>query len=163
MALLHLLLQVVVAAVCGVILGLDYELRGRPGGVRAHMLATVGAALFCMAGTNIAATPAETLRIVQGVASGVGFIGAATVLRGDGRIQGVANAASFWIAGALGCKVGLGDLIGALVIAVLVASLAKISCRLEGRWPRSAGSGPPSSSSDPEEQRSPSWPWQDRT
>ncbi|MCP3165516.1 MgtC/SapB family protein [Myxococcus qinghaiensis] len=71
----ELRIRLLVAGGAGIILGLPY--RKRPGGVRTHYLVTLGAALFRTSGANlVGAAPAKTLRIIQGVASGIGFVGA---------------------------------------------------------------------------------------
>ncbi|NVJ20506.1 MULTISPECIES: MgtC/SapB family protein [Myxococcus] len=104
----ELLIRLLVAGGAGIILGLPY--RKRPGGVRAHYLVTLGAALFCTSGANlVGAEPAETLRIIQGVASGIGFVGAASVLKKGSSIFGITTAASIWIAAAVGCEAALGS------------------------------------------------------
>ncbi|MFY2561205.1 MgtC/SapB family protein [Corallococcus terminator] len=123
----ELLIRLLVAGCAGIVLGLPY--RKRPGGVRAHYLVTLGAALFCTAGANLAgAEPAETLRIIQGVASGIGFVGAASVLKKGSAIFGITTAASIWIAAAVGCEAALGS----PVLAALVAPSISITSWLVG-------------------------------
>ena len=100
---LTILFRLLVAGACGALVGLQAQLLHRPGGLRAHALAGMGAAMFCLSGVELADKPGDIIRIVQGVASGVGFIGAASVLRHEQSIQGVASAASIWIAAAIGC------------------------------------------------------------
>src|SRR5689334_12080783 len=90
--------DLVAAGLAGGFLGAHYEYRRRPGGLRTHFVTAVGAAVFC-----IALLPADPGRAVQGVASGVGFIGAAAVLRNAASVRGITAAASVWTAAALGC------------------------------------------------------------
>jgi putative Mg2+ transporter-C (MgtC) family protein len=131
---LDVVLRLLVAAICGATVGLQVELRERPGGLRTHMLTTVGATAFCLTGASLANSQNESLRIIQGVASGVGFIGAASVLRDSGRVRGTATAASLWIAAAIGCQAGLGSVVIAIGLAVFTASLNAATVRLEHRW-----------------------------
>jgi putative Mg2+ transporter-C (MgtC) family protein len=119
-------LRLVVAALCGVATGVQFELRDMPGGIRTHVLTAVGAAAFCLTGASVAAAPVDAIRIIQGVASGVGFIGAAAVLRSDGRVRGTATAASLWITAAIGCQAGLGSIPIALGLAVF-ATIANVA------------------------------------
>jgi putative Mg2+ transporter-C (MgtC) family protein len=88
-----------------------------------HMLVSVGAALFCLTGTQVNADHKEYLRIIQGVASGVGFVGAASVLREGMSVRGINMAASIWTTAAVGCEVGFGEHLMALVLAPIVAAL----------------------------------------
>jgi putative Mg2+ transporter-C (MgtC) family protein len=128
----HVLVRLGVAAASGAIVGVQFELRGRPGGLRTHVLTSLAAAMFCMTGVSVASA-ADTLRVMQGVASGVGFIGAATVLRGaDRKVSGIANAASLWITAAVGCEAGLGSVRIALGVSVFVALLNGASLLVEG-------------------------------
>jgi putative Mg2+ transporter-C (MgtC) family protein len=120
------------AAGCGTLLGLHVGLRKRPGGVRTHIMTTLGAALFCITAESVAADdPASALRVVQGVASGVGFIGGSVVLRRGAIVQGLATGASLWIAAAIGCAAGFGKLITALACATFVAVIETASFYLE--------------------------------
>ncbi|WP_216669887.1 MgtC/SapB family protein, partial [Corallococcus exiguus] len=123
--------RLLVAGGSGMVLGLPY--RKRPGGVRAHYLVTLGAALFCISGANLMGTPAETLRIVQGVASGIGFVGAASVLKRGSAIFGITTAASIWIAAAVGCEAALGDLVRAACVAPSIALTSWLLGLLERR------------------------------
>jgi len=116
----ELLIRLLVAGGAGIILGLPY--RKRPGGVRTHYLVTLGAALFCTSGANlVGAAPAETLRIIQGVASGIGFVGAASVIKKGSSIFGITTAASIWIAAAVGCEAALGNPRLAALVAPAIA------------------------------------------
>ncbi|MCP3099870.1 MgtC/SapB family protein [Myxococcus sp. K15C18031901] len=115
----ELFVRLLVAGGAGIVLGLPY--RKRPGGVRAHYLVTLGAALFCTSGANLVGPPSETLRIIQGVASGIGFVGAASVLKRGSAIFGITTAASIWIAAAVGCEAALGNPRLAAVVAPAVA------------------------------------------
>nr|WP_246356826.1 MgtC/SapB family protein [Pyxidicoccus fallax] len=127
----ELLVRLLVAGCAGIILGLPY--RKRPGGVRTHYLVTLGAALFCTTGANLVGREAETLRIIQGIASGIGFVGAASVLKKGRAIFGITTAASIWIAAAVGCEVALGSPLLASVVAPSVALTSWLVGLLERR------------------------------
>lgn len=116
----ELLVRLIVAAFAGLTLGFPY--RHRPGGVRTHYLVTLGAALFCLTASAFAAGKDESvLRVVQGITSGIGFVGAASVLKKSTYIVGITTAASIWIAAAVGCQVALGDPWLGAVVAPVVA------------------------------------------
>ena len=112
-----------IAAVAGVVLGYPY--RHRPGGIRAHFLVTLGGAYFCVTAIHVVGPSSrELMRILQGVTSGIGFVGAASVLKQGGAIHGVSTAASIWIAAAVGCDAGLGDSRRALVTATAITAVS---------------------------------------
>ena len=132
-------MRLVVAGACGSLLGLQAELRQRPGGLRTHALTSIGAALFVITALQMSDKQAEGVRVIQGVASGVGFIGAATVFTRSGSVRGVATAASIWISAAIGCAVAIGGWATALASAVLAAMINTVALHLQKRL--SAGSG----------------------
>ncbi|WP_338870904.1 MgtC/SapB family protein [Myxococcus stipitatus] len=125
------LVRLLVAGAAGIVLGLPY--RKRPGGVRTHYLVTLGAALFCTSGVNVAEVPSETLRIIQGVASGIGFVGAASVLKKGSAIFGITTAASIWIAAAVGCEAALGNPLLAACVAMAISLTSWLVGLLESK------------------------------
>jgi putative Mg2+ transporter-C (MgtC) family protein len=138
------------AAAAGGMVGFHFEVRGKPGGLRTHMLTTLAAALFCVTTARLGGAGAsEVARMMQGIASGVGFIGGAAVLRRGGQVEGVSNAASLWITAAIGCEAGAGDIRIALAVAAVVAALVISFSMLERRWLRLRGRRPTSTPSRP--------------
>ena len=102
----EILTRLSVAAVCGLIVGLQYERRKLPGGLRTHSLTAIAAALFCVTAARLVDNDRDVLRVVQGVATGVAFIGAGAVMRQTGEIHGLSNAASMWTTAAIPSKAG---------------------------------------------------------
>lgn len=98
------------AIVLGSIIGLDRELGEKAAGLRTNMLVALGAALFVLVPVQagIAAAEATALaRTLQGIITGVGFVGAGSILR-EGRVRGLTSATAVWISAALGIAAGLG-------------------------------------------------------
>lgn len=121
------------AAGLAFLLGLERELRGKPAGLRSHMLVSVGAAAFILIGLHILMTTAngdpsariDPSRIVEGVIGGIGFLGAGSIIQSRGSVQGITTGASIWISGAIGVACGLGTLglagmVTALALAIVV-------------------------------------------
>ena len=97
------------ALLAGAALGLNRNLRGKAAGLRTHALVALGAALVMV--TSAQAGNGELTRVVQGVITGIGFIGAGVILhphRGAERVRGLTTAASVWVAAALGVAAGAG-------------------------------------------------------
>jgi putative Mg2+ transporter-C (MgtC) family protein len=111
-----------VAAVLGGVLGMEREHRGKAAGLRTHMLVALGAALFTVAPLEAGMELEGLSRVIQGVAAGIGFIGAGTILKrtDEVEIQGLTTAASLWLTAAVGMAVGAG-LIWPPLLAVLLA------------------------------------------
>jgi putative Mg2+ transporter-C (MgtC) family protein len=122
------LLRTVMAVVLGGIVGVQREKVGKPAGLRTHMLVSLGTAVVVLAciggGMNIDGLS----RVIQGIVTGIGFIGAGTILKlTDKReIQGLTTAAGLWMTAVIGVAVGLGALglaVIATVLTVIVLSL----------------------------------------
>jgi putative Mg2+ transporter-C (MgtC) family protein len=95
----------------GGLVGLERHFHGRFAGLRTHMSVAMGSAVFAQIGTALAPLPsAEGTRVVQGIAAGVGFLGAGTILKLGPQVEvkGLTTASSIWLAAALGTAAGLG-------------------------------------------------------
>lgn len=119
------------ALLTGGLLGLNRELHGKPAGFRTHALVSLGAAVATIVALRSAHSlemidPNATSRVVQGILTGVGFLGAGVILRDPaGHVTGLTTAATIWICAILGMVCGLGywQLLGA---AVALAALALV-------------------------------------
>ena len=128
-AVLRLLLVLVLAGAVGV----ERELRDQDAGLRTHMLVGVGAALFVMAGNYAWSELAfgsesgivlDPSRVVAYVVTGVGFLGAGAILKGNGSVRGLTTAASLWVVAAVGVVVGAGEYaLGVTATLILLLSL----------------------------------------
>ncbi len=110
--LVRVLVRVVFAAALGGFLGFERERAGKAAGLRTHMLVALGAALFVLFQAEAGMGPGDLSRVIQGVATGIGFIGAGTILKKaeSEEIQGLTTAASIWLTAAIGMAVGAGRL-----------------------------------------------------
>jgi len=136
---LDLIVRLLMAAGLALVLGLERELRGKPAGLRSHMLVSVGSAAFIMIGLHILMTTAngdpsarvDPSRIVEGVIGGIGFLGAGCIIQSRGSIQGITTGASIWISGAIGVACGLGTLLLAGTVTVLALIIMVVLGRFE--------------------------------
>lgn len=125
------------ALIVGAIIGLERQIRHKPAGLRTHMLVSLGSALFVLIPLQIVTDQQSRdaiSRVVQGIAAGVGFLGAGEILRESqqalslAQVRGLTSAAAIWVCAALGIAAGCGlwqmGLIGA-VLSLLVLSLFK--------------------------------------
>ena len=120
--LLRMTVRLVVAAVAGAIPGMQRQYVGTPAGLRTHILVALGSALFVLAAINNGASPDATTRVLQGIATGIGFVGAGAIMKSSElkEIHGLTTAASVWMTAALGTAAGL----GLIALAILGAALA---------------------------------------
>ena len=118
-------IRVILAALAGALVGLEREFHGRAAGMRTHMMVALGAALAAMIGMYTVAElviDSDPMRVGAQVISGVGFLGAGTILlRGGGsRITGLTTAAGLWTAASIGLAVGIGFYVGAFMTVIAV-------------------------------------------
>ena len=138
-------IRVVLAALAGALVGLEREFHGRAAGMRTHMMVALGAALAAMIGmftVTELGIDSDPMRVGAQVISGVGFLGAGTILlRGGGsRITGLTTAAGLWTAASIGLAVGIGFYVGAFMTGIaamltftLITSLEKFLNRKRRR------------------------------
>ena len=110
-----------VAVALGAVLGYGRERIGQPAGLRTHMLVALGAALFILAPIEAGVPSDQLMRVVQGLTTGIGFLGAGAILKmsEERKISGVTTAANIWVTAAIGMTVGMG-LLWPAVVAVLL-------------------------------------------
>ena len=111
----EIVLRLLAAVVCGGIVGWERETKGRPAGLRTHMMVALGAGSFTLAALDMAGPGADPVRILQGVVTGIGFLGAGSIMQSRGEVQGMTTAAGIWVVGAIGAACGTGDYIMAAV------------------------------------------------
>jgi putative Mg2+ transporter-C (MgtC) family protein len=117
------ILRLFVAAVLGGLLGLERQQEGKAAGLRTHMLVAMGAALFGLLVLETASDPpteeqiTHLSRVIEGVVTGIGFLGAGTILKlsEQREIKGLTTAATIWLTAAVGVSVGAGWVVPALV------------------------------------------------
>ncbi|HEY6350057.1 MAG TPA: MgtC/SapB family protein [Candidatus Angelobacter sp.] len=103
------LLRLIVAAVLGGLIGLERQLKHRPAGLRTNMFMCFGAALFTVLSIQLADNnPAERTRIAAQIITGIGFIGAGSILRDKGGVTGVTTAATIFVVASIGMACGGG-------------------------------------------------------
>lgn len=120
---LDVVLRLVMAAIAGGLIGYERERAEKPAGLRTHVLVCMGAALITVTSIYGFTETADTSRVAAGVAVGVGFLGAGTILRHEAGVVGLTTAATIWVVAAIGLGFGTGLYVpGALgVIVTLVA------------------------------------------
>jgi putative Mg2+ transporter-C (MgtC) family protein len=114
------LLRILLAGVLAALVGLEREMEGKPAGIRTYGLVGMGAATFTIVGTLVFGPGDPASRVGQGIVTGIGFIGAGTILQMKRHIIGLTTAAGLWVAAAIGMAVGGGLYILGIGGAVLV-------------------------------------------
>jgi putative Mg2+ transporter-C (MgtC) family protein len=113
--------RLILAAFLGGLLGFEREMSGKSAGLRTHMLVALGSALFLLIPQQSGMSNSELSRVIQGVLSGIGFLGAGAILKqtGQEQVKGLTTAASLWLTSAVGVAVGIGRVASAVLGTVL--------------------------------------------
>ena len=139
----HVVIRLLAATILGGIVGLQRQTTRKPAGLRTHMLVSLSTAAFVIAGSGMGMSLEGLSRVVQGIITGIGFIGAGTILKlsQEHEIKGLTTAASVWMTAAIGVTVGSGALGIALMVtllAFLILALEKIEHQIENKRTKSA-------------------------
>ena len=131
----RVVIRLAAAALVGAIVGLQRQHAHKPAGLRTHMLVSLGAAVFVLVPLELGVTIGEIGRVVQGVAAGIGFIGAGAILKRneEGDVQGLTTAAGIWLTAAVGVAIGLGGIGVALLATLLTWFILSIVAKIERR------------------------------
>jgi len=136
---LSITIRLSLALLAGGVIGWDRQIRGKPAGLRTHMLVSLGSALLILVPIQLGEaerSPDALSRVIQGIAAGVGFLGAGEILRESQaqsekvKIRGLTSAAAIWVSAALGIVVGCGlwmsGLIGVLMAWFVLSGVKRL-------------------------------------
>ena len=139
-------LQLVIAAACGAVVGWNREMYEKAAGLRTHMLLALGACLFTIVGLRLGG---DNTRLLQGMVTGVGFLAAGVIFREGPSVHGLTTAAGLWVMAAVGLTIGMSEyflgilatLLTLLVMSVLRQVEQRIVRHLHGSGPGPGGAG----------------------
>ena len=137
---LDLLFKLTLAVILGGVIGLEREIAGKPAGLRTNILICIGAALLTDVSIQITTgkLPGTQLgdpsRLAAQIVSGIGFIGAGTIMQARGTVTGLTSAATIWVVAAIGITIGAGQYLEAagagLLVALVLAGLGTLEHKL---------------------------------
>lgn len=133
----EIIIRLLAATSCGIVIGLDRELRGISAGIRTHGLVGLSSAAITLSalllyedlhtGSGIAGL--DPLRVIQGLAQAIGFIAAGTIFFSRGEVHNLTSAANLWLAATLGIAAGAGQYIllsTALFLGILLVTAVRV-------------------------------------
>lgn len=135
----HLLLRPLAAVLLAATLGWERTARDKPAGLRTHMMVALGSATFTSVSLLLhhdLAPPGDAGgsdpgRVIQGIVGGIGFLGAGSIIRSGGAVQGITTAATIWIVGAIGVACGAGHYLVGLYTTFLAFLVLTVVGRIE--------------------------------
>jgi len=130
---LHVIIRLVAATLLGAVVGIQREYASKPAGLRTHILVCLGTGVFVITCSGAGMTLDGLSRVIQGVITGIGFIGAGSILKisEEKDIQGLTTAAGIWMTAAIGVAVGLGSLGVALLSTLFLLIILSLAGQIE--------------------------------
>ncbi|TJX14305.1 MgtC/SapB family protein [Tissierella creatinini] len=116
---IELLIRLILSALVGGSIGIEREVSNRPAGLRTHILVSVGSTLIMLV-SIYGFSEGDPARLAAQVVSGIGFLGAGTIMRTGNDIRGLTTAASLWVCAGIGLAIGAGFYLGGVITAVIV-------------------------------------------
>ena len=133
---LDIIIRITLAAVLSGLIGLERETHGRAAGLRTHILVCVASTLIMLVSLHVCEITkyvgtCDPSRIAAGVVTGLGFLGAGTILRSRASVKGLTTAASLWTVGAIGLAIGSGFYKAAFLSAFIVIIVLTVFSKFE--------------------------------
>lgn len=139
----EIIFRLFMATIIGGLIGMEREVSNRPAGLRTHVLVTLGATLIMLISIDgfnqVGVERVDPARMAAQVISGIGFLGAGTIVVRRDRIDGLTTAASLWVSAGIGLGIGTGYYLGSIVTGIII--LLTLTCLkmfekrfLEGRY-----------------------------
>lgn len=129
------IVRMIAAIVLGAIVGFEREKAGKPAGLRTHILVSLGTTVVVLACYGSGMGEDALSRVIQGIVTGIGFIGAGSILKVEEQrdIKGLTTAAGLWMTAAIGISVGLGSLGVAIIATLLTLIILALAGWVEAR------------------------------
>ena len=119
----EMIFRLVLAIALGGLIGFERELKHRPAGLRTHMLVSLGATVFTIISLSFDVEPS---RIAASIVTGIGFLGAGSIIAQKGHIKGITSAATLWVVAGIGLSIGVGQYVIAVVTGLLVFAILQL-------------------------------------
>ncbi len=132
--LVHVIIRLIAATLLGAVVGFQREKARKPAGLRTHILVSLGTTVVILACSGVGMSMDGLSRVIQGIVTGIGFIGAGSILKlnEERDIQGLTTAAGVWMTAAIGVAVGLGSLGVALLSTFFTLIILALAGPLDG-------------------------------
>lgn len=135
-------IRLTAALILGGLIGIERERRGKPAGLRTHMLISVAAALFIIVSQQLGSLSfgaegeirIDPLRLIEAVTAGVAFLAAGIIFTSGGKVRNITTGASMWLAGAVGLACGSGQIPLAFMASVLTVVIVGVVGAFERRY-----------------------------
>jgi len=133
------LIRPLAALLAGALVGLERSYRGRAAGLRTYALVCLGSAVLVVLAEQVTRSPTggvgDSTRVVQGIVTGIGFLGAGVIVKEGFSVRGLTTAASIWVISAVGVVIGAGSYLLGAIATLLTLALLSVLRAVEDRMP----------------------------
>lgn len=130
--LLYFLPKILIATICGAIIGWDREQKNKVAGLRTNILICVGAAIFTIVSVIVSHdNNSDPTRILSTIVTGIGFLGGGVIIKTDDKIVGVTTAAFIWVVSAIGILCGIGATLTPIILTIILLIVSKLFEKVE--------------------------------
>ena len=130
---LYLFPKLIVATLCGIIIGWEREMKNKVAGIRTHVLVCVGSCLFTTTSFILVNHNVDPTRVIGQIITGIGFLGGGVIFKHEDKVVGVTSAAFIWFIASVGVLVGIGYLFSSLIITIGLLGVSIILNTLENK------------------------------
>lgn len=124
--------KILIATICGAIIGWDRERKNKVAGIRTNILICVGSAIFTIASLILSQTNgSDPTRILSTIVTGIGFLGGGVIMKTDDKIVGMTTAAFIWVVSAIGILSGMGSTITPVILTIGLLVISKLFEKVE--------------------------------
>ena len=111
-------IKIVLSLLCGGIIGLERQIKGKPSGIRTSIFICLGTNIFISIGLANSGANVDATRVLGQVVTGIGFLGAGVIIAREGLVVGITSAAVIWVLAGVGSMIGFGYFVQAIVISL---------------------------------------------
>ena len=137
-------LKLTISIVCGCMVGIERQIKGKPSGIRTSIFICLGTNIFISLGLAKITPNVDLTRVLGQVVTGIGFLGAGVIIAREGLVLGITSAAVIWMLAGIGSMIGFGYFIEAIVLSVVTLLILIVIGVIEDKFPGLRG-GPYSS------------------
>jgi putative Mg2+ transporter-C (MgtC) family protein len=132
-------IKLVLSIICGSIIGLERQVKGKPSGIRTSIFICLGTATFISLGQENMNQNSDVTRVLGQVVTGIGFLGAGVIIAREGLVIGITSASVIWVLAGIGAMIGFGHHAEAIVLSVASLSILVLIGLLENRYSSLSG------------------------
>lgn len=128
-------LKLGLSVLCGSLIGLERQIKGKPSGIRTSIFICLGTNIFISLGESTIGVNSDVTRVLGQVVTGIGFLGAGVIIAREGLILGITSASVIWILAGIGSLIGFGYFSEAIILSIVTFLILVVIGFIENKFP----------------------------